>query len=90
MWNYILGSSISLIGLIVITLIIYLIINRRNLNQRKKHFKELHTDIKVGSKVIFSGGIYGKVVKIYDDFVDIEIKSGSVMKVSRYAISDII
>lgn len=90
MWNYILGSSISLIILIVLTLLIYYIINRRSIKRRKKHFEELHTSIKTGSEVIFSGGIYGKVIKVYDDYIDIQIKSGPIMKVSRYAISDIV
>ena len=90
MWNYVLGSSISLIILIVLVLIIYYIVNRRNVNRQRKHFEEIHENLKVGNNVVFSNGIYGKIKNISKDYVDVEIKSGAIMKVSRYAISDII
>ncbi|WP_100065854.1 preprotein translocase subunit YajC [Miniphocaeibacter massiliensis] len=90
MWNYILGSSIALIGLIVLILLIYYIASRANVSKRKKFFEELHNNLKIGDEVVFSNGIYGKIKHISEDFADIEVKSGAVVKVSRYAISDII
>ncbi|MDL2310555.1 preprotein translocase subunit YajC [Peptostreptococcaceae bacterium OttesenSCG-928-C18] len=90
MWNYVLGSSIALIVLIVLVLVVYYIINKKNINRQRKHFEEIHKILKIGDEVVFSNGIYGKIKHISKDFVDIEIKSGAIMKVSRYAISDII
>lgn len=89
-WNYVLGSSIALIILIGLILLIYAIFSFTTVKKRRKHFENLHKDLKVGSEVIFSNGLYGKIKHVYDDFVDIEIKSGVVIKVSRYAISEIL
>ena len=89
-WIYVLGSSIALLFLIGLILLIYAIFSFTAVKKRKKHFENLHNNIKVGSEVIFSNGLYGKVKHVYEDFVDIEIKSGVVIKVSRYAISEII
>lgn len=89
-WSYVLGSSIALLILIGLILIIYSIFSLTTVKKRKKHFEDLHKNLKVGSEVIFSNGLYGKIKHVYDDFVDIEIKSGVVIKVSRYAISEII
>lgn len=89
-WSYVLGSSIALLILIGLILLIYSIFSLTTVKKRKKHFEDLHNNLKVGSEVIFSNGLYGKIKHVYDDFVDIEIKSGVVIKVSRYAISEII
>lgn len=90
MWNYILGSSIALIGLIILVLLVYAILNYSSTKKRRKYFEELHTNLKVGSEVIFSNGIYGKVENVYEDYLDIKVKSGAILKVSRYAISEIV
>jgi len=89
-WNYVLGASIALIILIILVLLVYSIFNYRSVKKRRKYFEDLHKSISVGSEVIFSNGIYGKVKRIQDDYLDIEIKSGAILKVSRYAVSEII
>ncbi|QQK07018.1 preprotein translocase subunit YajC [Miniphocaeibacter halophilus] len=89
-WNYVLGSSIALIILIILVILIYSILNYRSVKKRRKYFEDLHKSITIGSEVIFSNGIYGKVRKIQDDYLEIEVKSGAVLKVSRYAVSEII
>ncbi len=88
--NSILGASIALIFLIFIIVIIYYFVANSKLKKQKEHFSNVHQNLKVGSKVIFSNGIYGKIIKIDKDTVDVEVKSKAVMTVSRYAISSIV
>ncbi|MDO5018699.1 MAG: preprotein translocase subunit YajC [Lagierella massiliensis] len=87
---YVLGASIAIIILVVFIIIIYYFVANSKLKKQKNHFSNVHQNLKVGSKVIFSNGIYGKVVRVDKDVVDIEVKSKAIMTVSRYAISSIV
>lgn len=89
-WNSIFYTSIVLIGFIVIIVAIYYIISSRGMKKQRKHFEELHKNLAVGQKVQFGNGIYGTVKHIGDNTVDIEVKNGAVMEVSRFAISEIV
>lgn len=68
----------------------YYYVGYRNMKQQKKHFETLHRELSVGQKVEFANGLRGKVKHVGDEECDIEVKSGAIMTVSRYAISQII
>ena len=55
-----------------------------------KVMKELQEGIKVGAKILFAGGIYGKIVRIKNDVIDVEINKSTVIQISRYSIQDVI
>jgi len=82
----VLSSSVALLGLLVIMGLIYTIWSQINM---KKYFKELHTELKPGQEVLFAGGIYGTVKGIEGEKVQIKVRSGAVVDVSRYAIQEI-
>ena len=65
------------------------IISARNVKKRRGELQEVHTDLKIGSQVMFAGGIYGKVVGIEDETVNVEVAKGTVIKISRYAIQSL-
>ncbi|MGO2099914.1 preprotein translocase subunit YajC [Vagococcus salmoninarum] len=90
MWENILASSIVLISFIMILVIIYGIFSFSNVKKQKNRYKEIHTTISQGQKVVLANGIYGKVKHVNHETIDLEVKSGAVMTVSRYAISQII
>lgn len=86
---------ISLIGPVSLILVVYIIIGvvlyylyiMRKLNKKKEAYVKVHETLKVGSNVILLNGIYGKVVRIYDEYCDVELNPNNVIKVSRFAIS---
>lgn len=90
MWEIILGSSIVMIVFIILLLIVYYLTSFRGVKKQKDHFSTLHTTLAKGQKVSFSNGIYGIVNAVSKDTVDIQVKSGAIMTVSRYAISEIL
>lgn len=53
--------------------------------QRKKEKKEqqFRKELKKGDRVLFSGGIYGKVQNVEDHTVDVEISNGVVVTVEK-------
>lgn len=90
MWNDILASSIVMLVFVFLMLGIYYLISARGLKKRKEHFAKLHTELTSGQYVSFSNGLYGTIVAVRKDTVDIKVKSGAVMTVSRYAISELV
>ena len=52
--------------------------------------RDLQGDIKVGARILFAGGIYGKIVKIKNDVIDVEINKSTVIQISRYSIQNVI
>lgn len=85
----ILASSIALIGLLVIMGVIYTIWSQINMRKKQKYFKELHTELKPGQEILFAGGIYGTIKSIDGERVEVKVRSGAVLDVSRYAIQEI-
>lgn len=90
MAQMILASSIVMITFLIVMAIIYYIFSRKGMKAQKKHFEELHQNLKAGQKVQLSSGIYGVLKKINKETVEMEMKSGGIVEVSRYAISEII
>ena len=85
----ILASSIALGGLLVIMAIVYFIWALIGLKKKQKYFKELHVELAPGQEIMFAGGIYGTVKSIDGDKVEVKVRSGAVLDVSRYAIQQI-
>lgn len=86
----ILNSSIVLAAFLIIIGILYSMLNSKQLAQHRKQLAELHQNLKVGSEVMFSGGLTGFVTELDTEFVKIRLAEKLVMKVSRYAITEIL
>ena len=52
--------------------------------------RELQAGIKVGARILFAGGIYGKIVKVRNDIIDVEVNKSTVIQISRYSIQNVI
>jgi preprotein translocase subunit YajC len=89
-WELILASSGVSIVLILIILGLYAFFSSRGMKKQKEHFTDLHTQLKPGDKVQFSNGLFGTIKRVGKETVDIEVKSGAVIEVSRYAVSEIV
>jgi len=85
-WEVILWSCITVAVLVVLGAIVLSVLSARNMKKSRQGMADLQKAIKVGATVMFAGGIYGKIKKINDDLVDIEVSKGVVVQVSRYSI----
>ena len=66
-WEVIIWTCITLAVLMsVIGLILYAI-SAKNVRSKRKELGEVHTELKVGSRIMFAGGVSGKVVSIDDE-----------------------
>ena len=82
------GLLVQLLPLILIFVVFYFLLIRPQQKRVKQH-KEMVNSLKVGSSVVTSGGIAGKVVKLDDDIfitvnisdnVDVEIKRDTIVE----------
>lgn len=90
-WEVIIWTCITLAVLMsVIGLILYAI-SAKNVRSKRKELGEVHTELKVGSRIMFAGGVYGKVVGIDDeDTLRVEVASKVVITISRYAVQSLL
>lgn len=87
------AASGSVSGMIIqlglILLIFYLFLIRPQQKKIKEH-SDMVQALKVGDKVITNGGIYGKVAKLEDSEISLEVASGVVIRVERMSIGGVI
>lgn len=90
MWQNILASSIVMIAFIFLIVALYGLLNLRKVKEKKQYFKQIHQELKTGQDVIIASSIHGTLTRVGNETVDIKVKSGAVIEVSRYAITEII
>lgn len=83
------GGMSGLLFMVVIFVIFYFMLIRPQQKRVKEHKKMVEALAK-GDEVLTNGGVLGKIVKLGDDFVDVEIASGVTVKVQRQAVSGLL
>ncbi len=77
---------LPIIGMIAI---FWFLIIRPQMRQQKLH-REKIASVKKNDQVVTAGGIVGKVIKVDDNYADIEIAQGVRVKVVKSTIGDIV
>ena len=89
-WEVILWTCITVGVLIGTFAIILSIISAVNMKKRRGQISEIHTTLAIGSRVLFAGGIYGKVVRLGEgEIIGVEIAPKTVIDISRFSIQGI-
>lgn len=90
-WEVVGWTCITLAVIMGIIAMILIFISAKNLRKKRESLGEVHTELKVGSQIMFAGGIYGRVVGIdvEKETVNVEVAKNTVIKISRYAIQSI-
>ena len=79
----------SFIPLILIFLIFYFLLIRPQQKKQKEH-KVLLESIQRGDEILSSGGIIGKVIKVDNDKLTVEISKGVNVTIIRSTVADVI
>ena len=79
----------SFIPLILIFLIFYFLLIRPQQKKQKEH-KILLDSIQRGDEILSSGGILGKVLKVDNDKLTVEISKGVNVTIIRSTVADVI
>lgn len=86
----ILASSIVFLVFLAVIGVIFTVLNWRRMSKQKDYYKDVHAELAVGKRVAFSNGLIGKLVRVGKETCDIEVKSGAVIEVSRYAVQEVL
>ena len=79
------GGMMSFLPLILIVIVFWFFMIRPQM-KRQKELRKYRESLQKGDKVMTTGGIFGKIVEIYDFTVIIEVESQARLKVSKEAI----
>lgn len=77
---------LPIVGMI---LIFWFLIIRPQMQRQKQHAAKVAA-VKKGDTVVTAGGLYGKVIKVDDDTVELEIAQGVKVKAVKSTLGDIV
>ena len=75
------------IALMVGMLLVFYFLLFRPQMKRQKEVQAFQTGLKPGDQVVTSGGVYGKIIEIKDDYLMMEIARGTQIKVAKSAVN---
>ncbi|MGB3738330.1 MAG: preprotein translocase subunit YajC [Pontixanthobacter sp.] len=79
----------GIIPFILMGLIFWFLIIRPQMKRQKEHREKIGA-LKKGDKVVTAGGLIGRIVRIDDDYADIELGQGVKVKAVRSTIGDVV
>lgn len=72
-------------------LVIFYFFAIRPQKKKEKEIKEMRSSLRVGNEVITIGGIMGKIIKLKDDYVTLEIGSAKTkLDITRWAVGSVV
>lgn len=80
------GDPSFIIMLLLLVVVFYFFMMRPQMKKAKEQ-KKFRENLKKGDKVITIGGIYGKIVDIFEKAIVIEVESGAKLRISKEAVS---
>ena len=83
------NQLIQLIGLPLALFVLFYFLMIRPQQQRMKKHQEMLAGLKRGDNIVLSSGVYGKIVRVEDATVGVEIATGVTVKVVKAMISEV-
>lgn len=83
------SDLLSLAPMLIIFVLFYFMLIRPQMKQAKEH-KNMVAALKVGDEVATTGGVIGKVTKVSDHFIGVEIAANTVINVQRHAVQTLL
>ena len=84
------NSTLAMLGwCAVVFATMYFLMIRPN-KKRMEEYKKMLSELKVGNKIVFAGGIYGVVRSIGEESLKVEIADGVIVEVPKSAVANIV
>jgi|TARA_B100000745_G_scaffold273330_1_gene201670 preprotein translocase subunit YajC len=80
-------QSLIMIGLFAV--IFYFMIWRPQAKRQKEH-KAMVEGLSKGDEIVTTGGVMGKITKVGDDVIHVEVAEGVELKVQRHALASVL
>ncbi len=83
------GLAVQFIPLVLLIVVMYFLLIRPQ-KKKEKQVADMRNSIKVGDDIVTIGGIYGKVVKVKDERLTIQVGADKTkFEITRWAVSKI-
>ena len=79
------STFMSLLPMIVLFAVFYLLLIRPQQKRQKEH-RNMVAGLAKGDEVVTMGGVLGKITKVEDNFVSLEIANGTEVRLQRASI----
>jgi preprotein translocase subunit YajC len=79
----------SLLPLVLMFVVLYFIMIRPQMKKQKEH-KAMIEAIAKGDEVVIAGGLLGRVAKLGDNYLNVEVASGVELQVQRGAVVQVL
>ena len=79
----------SLLPLVLMFVVLYFIMIRPQMKKQKEH-KAMIEAIAKGDEVVIAGGLLGKVAKLGDNYLNVEVANGVELQVQRGAVVQVL
>ena len=83
------STMTSLLPLVLMFVVLYFIMIRPQM-KRQKEAKAMIDALAKGDEVVISGGVIGKIAKLGDSFLSVEVASGVELQVQRSAVVQVL
>jgi len=83
------SSLMSLLPLVLMFVVLYFIMIRPQMKRQKEH-KALIEALAKGDEVVTAGGMLGKVSKLGDSYVHVEVSNGVEVQIQRTAVVQVL
>jgi preprotein translocase subunit YajC len=83
------STLFSLLPLVLMFVVLYFIMIRPQMKKQKEH-KAMIEALAKGDEVVIGGGVLGRVAKLGDNFVHVEVANGVELQVQRVAIIQVL
>jgi preprotein translocase subunit YajC len=83
------SSMLSLLPLVLMFVVLYFIMIRPQMKKQKEH-KAMVEALTKGDEVVIAGGVLGKVVKVGDAIIGVEVANNTEIQVQRHSVVQVL
>ena len=83
------SSLMSMLPLVLMFVVLYFVMIRPQMKKQKEH-RSMVEALAKGDEVVTSGGMLGKVTRLGDGFLSVEIANGVEIQVQRGAVTQVL
>lgn len=83
------SSLVSLLPLVLMFVVLYFIMIRPQMKKQKEH-KAMVEALAKGDEVVIAGGVLGRVAKLGDSYLHVEVANGVELQVQRVSVIQVL
>lgn len=83
------NTLLSLLPLVLMFVVLYFIMIRPQMKKQKEH-KAMIEALAKGDEVVIGGGVIGRIAKLGDSYVHVEVSNGVELQVQRMAVIQVL